>query len=361
MAPRAPAKKFVKRKGGAKLTKRSWAGKKKAFNKNRRLVRSSLGDSFGNMVRNPGNGSCSTSSFTHRKPASKQVRAIETVGAPNIGFQNKTLSVEVLSGQQGSEYADIMPVNQLRRIAQNVPTGSTSGRPPWRFVVQETLDTFHMTNGTGATLEVDLYDIFPKRNVPDNQTYVPPGQTATSANSYLLDGTPTGYWKQGARLSGSIAADAFTSYEEYNVYNASPMDSLLFKTFFRVAKRTRIFLPQGASHKHTVIRHINQLVNTAECVDGDGSLTYLTKCSSSLLIVVRGEPCDGVVPDTQFRTLTTSSGLLQIVQTARYKWTWVADQAQSNYYTNNLIGYTALQNINPATGAVTNVDQLSAT
>jgi len=353
---RPPAKKnFVKRKPAFK---RKPAGKK-AFKKgSRRPLKSSLGDSFGNMVRNPGNGACSTSSFSHAKPASKQVKTMETVGAPNIGFQNAIFSVKANVGAQASGHGDIMPVSQLRTMASTVPSGSSTGRAPWRYVVQETLDTFHMTNGTGSTIEVDLYDIFPKRNIPVSQTYVPPGQTATPQNSYLLGSTPNSYWTQGARMSSQVAADASVSVENADFYNASPMDSVLFKTYYRVAKRTRIFLPQGASHKHTVLRHINQLVSTTECMTGDGSLTDLTKCTSHLLIVVRGEPVDGLTPD-QDTKITTSGALLQIVQTARFKWTWVADQASTNYYANNLQGITVTKNLNPASGTAEFIDQLA--
>lgn len=355
MARPSAKKNFVKRKPAFK---RKPAGKK-AFKKgSRRPLKSSLGDSFGNMVRNPGNGACSTSQFSHAKPASKQVKAIETVGAPNIGFQNRVFSVKANVGAQASGHGDILPVSQLRTMASTVPVGSSTGRPPWRYVVQETLDTFHMTNGTASTIEVDLYDIFPKRNIPVSQTYVPPGQTATPQNSYLLGESPNSYWIQGARMSSQVAADASVPVENADYYNASPMDSVLFKTYYRVAKRTRIFLPQGASHKHTVLRHINQLVSTTECMTGVGSLTDLTKCTSHLLIVVRGEPLDGLTPD-QDTKITTSGALLQIVQTARYKWTWVSDQASTNYYSNIIPAITVTQSINPATGGVAFTDELS--
>jgi len=342
------------------MKKKQYAGKKKVGKKSTRPMKSTLGESFGNMVRNPGNGACSTSSFSHAKPASKQVKAMETIGAPNIGFQNRAFSVKCFSGTQASAVGDIMPVSLLNLIATQVPDGSATGLSPWRFAVQETLDTFHMTNATTGTLEVDLYDIFPKRNVPVAQTYVPPGQTATVLNSFALDDTCLSYWKQGARLSSQTAANTALSVEYSDYYNASPMDSLLFKTYYRVSKRTRIFLPQGASHKHTITRHINQLVNTTETITGTGALADLTKCTSHLMIVVRGEPLDGVFPDLS-KTITTSEGLLQIVQTARYKWTWIADQAQSNYYTNNLQQITVQKNINPASGASEFVESLVAT
>lgn len=330
----------------------------------KRQLKSSLGESFGNMVRNPGNGACSTSSFSNSKPASKVVKSIDLIGAPNIGFQNKTFSVKHLSGTQGSTFCQIMPVSLLNVIADRVGSATTTGRPPWRFVVQETLDTFHMTNGTGSTLEVDLYDIFPKRNIPSQQDYVPPGQVPTvgpPSNIYELNDSPLEYWEQGSRLAGSTAADASLAVNYKDFYNATPMDSPLFKTYFRVSQRTRIFLPQGASHKHTVTRHINQLVNTSECITGEGSLGSLTKCSSYLMIVVRGEPVQGTtIDDPAVNLITTSKGNLQVVQTARYKWTWAADTTYSNYYINQLASVTALANINPATGTADPIEQLLA-
>jgi len=357
MARPAAKKSYARRKP---VNRRKPAYKKKAAKKTARVPRSTLGESFGNMVRNPGNGACSTSSFSHSKPASKRVKTMSTIGASNIGFQNRAFAVKCLSGTQASNVGDILPVAQLRSIATRVPDGSVTGLAPWRFVVQETLDTFTMSNGTNGTLEVDIYDVFPKRNIPVSQTYVPPGQTGTLSNSYDLDETCLSYWKQGARLSAQELANTVLSVELADQYNASPKDSLLFNTYFRVSQRTRIYLPQGCSHKHTVTRHINQIVNTAECITGDGALSDLAKCTSHVMIVIRGEPLDGIFPDLN-KVITTSEGLLQVIQTARFKWTWCADQAQSNYYSNILQNVTVQKNINPATGLGGFVESLVAT
>lgn len=341
--------------------KKKAAGRKPAGRKPKanRLPRSTLGGgSFGNMVRNPGNGSCSSSSFSHSIAPSKQVKAFELLGAPNVGFQNKPFVLDGQAGHQASRALDIATTGVLRDIASKVPTGSTTQLPPWRFCFQETLDTFHMTNATSGTLEVDLYDIFPKRDVPVVQTYVPPGQTPTAANTYTLDGFPDEYWRVGARLATSTAANAILSYETNDVYNSSPMDSMLFKTYYKVSKRTRIFLPQGASHKHTVLRHINRVINTSECQQA-GGIAALKKCTSHLLIVIRGEPFQADSPEGTF-FVTTAAPKLHVVQTARYKWTWIADQAASNFYVDNLNDSTVVKNINPATGVVQQVVQLTA-
>lgn len=330
--------------------KKATAAKRKPMQRRKpaRHPRPTLAGSSGNMVRNPGGGSCSTSTYAHNIPPTKQVKNFEYLGAPNIGFQNRVLSIQSQSGGQAYQSFDIATAGLARQIAALVPDGTATGRSPWRFCLQETLDTFHFTNATSGTVEVDLYDLFPKRDIPDSYVFIPPGQLPSTTNSYLLSGTVDSYWKQGARMSSQIAADASLSIEPSEQYNASPDDSVFFKTFYRAVKRTRIFLPQGASHKHTVMRHINRVINTTE-VGGD-AYSQLKRFTSSLLVVVRGEPLDAVDPAGGPNVITTAVAKLQVVQTARFKWTWISDQAMTNYISSNLRQFTVTKNINPATG-----------
>jgi len=349
---RRPAKNVRKAKPKAKGKKGK--GKTKA-----RMPKFTLADkSSGAMVRNPGNGAQSQSAFTHRIKASRQVRSMETVGAPNIGYSNSVANIQTAGGGQQA-YAEfyINSAASVQAVASHIPTGTAGGVPPYRFVLEESMDTFHMSNGTSGTLEVDIYDIFPRKDIAQISEYNPLGATAP----YPLVGGVLSYWQQGARSQAALAPST-TTLGPADFYQVSLMDSRLVQNYFRIAKRTRVFLPQGAAHKHTVLRHVNQLIDSTEfSMTGTGTAPVFSqykRYSSQVLIVVRGAPVAVEPPGGATAVVSTGLGLLNVVQTTRQKWTYVNDQSYNNYYANNLISSGTQTNINPATGAVASVTQL---
>jgi len=277
---------------------------------------------------------------------------MERVGAPNIGYRNEALSFSLTNGLQVVNEFLINSTADIADIASHVPSGTVGGVPPFRFILEETMDQFHMSNGTSATIEVDIYDIFPKRDIVASSEYSPPGLGSNPA--YPLFQGASSYWTAGALSQASLPATTQPTPDQY--YSASPMDSRLLQNYFRIAKRTRVFLPQGASHKHTVLRHVNTLIDATEfSLEAVGSnkpvFSQYRAFTSQILIVIRGTPCATVPAEGASPVVSTTTPLINVVRTRRSKWSYVQDQAYNNYYANNLVAGTQT-NINPATGTV---------
>ncbi len=116
------------------------------------------------------------------------------------------------------------------------------------------LDRFESTlkivneTATGSPVEVTIYDLLPKRDVP-RATY-------SSRTDAVGLQSPTNTWTTG--MTNAIYVD---DTQTPSVLGTLPTNNLKFNTFWKVMKRTKIELSGGSSHIHRGCNILNTLFN----------------------------------------------------------------------------------------------------
>lgn len=281
-------------------------------------------------------GVVTSSSFRmiKRGKTDPRVTAIKRVGSPNI-YVNQVPKTIITSAGFLNYWSMFHQYNtDLRNIRQLINSSSAA---PIRYVLENYMNEMTMTNTTNASCEVEIYDLTLKKDLLVQFAY------EEAANTYVVNGSPEAYWEVGTRLM-SGQADA-VSPPNSTVLGASPFDSQLFKDYFKVQKRTRVMLSQGASHRHFVTLNVNKVIDdafvqTSQQIIGHKGITVYT------MLVVRGFPqTTGNVEDPGVST--TCPCQLAIVNQQRYKYTWSADLSNTGNYYDQLTS--------PATTAVLNI------
>ncbi len=117
-----------------------------------------------------------------------------------------------------------------------------------RIILDRFESTLKVSNPTASAVEVTIYDLLPKRDVPLG-TYVD--------RSYALGlQSPTYVWSSG--LTNQVETE---STFDITVLGAQPTNVLKFNTFWKVMKRTKIELSAGSTHIHRGCSILNTLFN----------------------------------------------------------------------------------------------------
>lgn len=117
-----------------------------------------------------------------------------------------------------------------------------------RMALDRFESTMKIQNEGAGPVEVTIYDLMPKRDVP----------RATYVNRLTASGlqSPSNTWTTG--LTNAVyVEDAMTP----NVVGTIPTTNLKFNTFWKVMKRTKIELSSGSSHIHRGCNILNTLFN----------------------------------------------------------------------------------------------------
>lgn len=278
----------------------------------------------------PTPGLTSHSAFRLGHKANAQVKAMKRVGAPNFYITNHAAQNIATQGFQSASWFGWNTYNDIQtmqtRVVNNVTPIPGTYRTN-RYVLESLQAELMITNSSLATAYVEIYDIVRKKDA--NQT------------EFNFTRDPVSAWIQGEYDSSQNMPT------DFKVINASPFDSQVFKEFFKVVKRTRVEMSQGATHRHAVNLKPNRLINAAMPNFTDGDYAGLT-CYT--MVVFKGQPAS--VSTEAGAVVTTAQIALDFVTGTRYKYTWVQDTTQSAYLVDNLSSLANEQVVSCGAGAI---------
>lgn len=155
---------------------------------------------------------------------------------------------------------------------------------------------YTMTNSSNAQLMVDIYHFVCKRDVSL---------------------TPTALWQQGIQDEQNSSVSA-----AYNVWGASPLESLSLNSFYRCKRITHVTLQPGQIHNHRVSinKHCplnNEMINSQNV----SQQTNMKYWAEYIVLVTRGVPCTSAVAGV----LSTTAYNLDIIQNETYTLKYIAD------------------------------------
>lgn len=282
-----------------------------------------------NVKQTPGLTSHSRFSVYH--PPNRQALARKRVGAPNFYVTNSAQQIVALEGFQAVGVTPWQNNTDMSFMLAKVPQGPTVGSVGTRSISLESAQCeLLFTNSSLASCFVEVYDIARRRDADKTKS------------PYTAD--PFSAWSQG--VSDNQASVTPTG----NITNLKslPFDSQLFKDWFKVCKRTRFELSQGATHRHSVSIKANRIIDEAVLAYADGDMAGITMYT---MFVVYGQPAsipgEGGKPPS---TVTTATIALDVVSSIRYKFTWVSDPAQTQWFQDNLSTLTGEQIASPGLG-----------
>jgi len=283
-------------------------------------------------------GSISGSQLVLRSKANKQISLMKRIGAPivrvdQVSGQLNTLPTSAgqqaifcvnVYGQDINSYCGAQYPNTYFGGAQDIQPG------PRRYVHESLISELNMTNSQSSGIEMEIYDIVCKRDVPTNNVILVNG---TQQGTLAAANGPPLYWGYGVQ-AGNGAQQPY-----YQYLGSSPYDSQFFRDYFKTLRRTRVFLPQGATHRHVVNLSPNKIMDetlyNSTVMWGFKGLTVYT------MVVIKGLPVSRTFEaDFNNGATTTDSVFLNWVQNRRFKWTWVQNQQNTAQYTNNMLPLT---------------------
>lgn len=254
----------------------------------------------------------SFSKFVLSNKLNPVTKTIKRATEPNFWVNNFASQVVNAEGFQNAETYWFANLDHLKQMALLVPNASSTGVAPKRYLLESIVGEFMMTNSSLATQYVDIYDVVRKRDC--------------GANTY--SGTPLAAWEKGVSDQSSAPPD-MTAWKNIN---SLPTDSKLFCDYFRVIKRTHIGLSAGATHRHSVLLRPNRIVDTALLNEANGDLKGFAVYT---MVVINGQPAS-IPSEVGPATVTTATTALDIVWSARFKYTWLYDNTRSWVVQDNL-------------------------
>ena len=191
-----------------------------------------------------------------------------------------------------------------------------------RLVVDSVLCENTVTNVTTAPLEMEIFEISLRKDLPKVWTYLQAG------NSYIFDPNPIEYWYEGVNVGVNGSPGSQTAG---GTPGCTPYDSQFFKDYFKVDRKSIVLLPQGGSHRHFTNFHPNTLVKEDELDSCYGT----KRLNRWVMINVKGLPIvDKTTPGAIRASPATAT--LSWVQTRRIKFQFVLDALATFTYVNGL-------------------------
>lgn len=295
-------------------------------------------------------GQVSFTKSSHKHYASADVKQAKQIGAPSLISRSTYNSMAVKSGTQNTLVSQNFTYQDMSELLNTVITGAfVAGQGPARAVVKGLVEEYILTNATNAGVEVDIYDIVCKRDIPFNLTF--------NANSYIYGAVPSpdAYWATGLNAQQNLnpGTGMLPDPQPFQMLTTKPTDSHLFNDYFRITKKCRVMMAAGASHKHllniSVNKYIDQYLTNAQTAGLKGYSTYT-------MFVVAGMPLQVVGGDSTY--ISTSSVAINMVRSQRIKYVWVADSNYTSLCATNLPFNVAPTNqllINPVNGTADNI------
>lgn len=303
-----------------------------------------------NRILRGATGLITQSAFALHRAPSKKVAAMELVVPTKVFTSNYPIQLGCLAGFQKATHDVCLGTSDLQNLQQLMP--NIAPGPPGRnegtsrLVIKSFHKEYSITNNTNATLELDIYDIILKKDLPNSNQCLSNGQT------YTLSPNPEDYWAEGTLASeGQVSGFSPPPSELLGVF---PQDSQFFKDYFKVAQKRVLHMPLGSGHRHTVSLTPNYMLT--ESIASGTAIAAYQGLTVFTMFVVRGFP----ITDTDAALVTTSSGTLAMVACERTRYCWVADTRSSGYYSDQLTSPVGVNEalINAATGAIDQVRQV---
>lgn len=321
-----PMRKTVsRRKASASKTKKYVGRKKVAKRVNRRKSKGTR-----TIIRAVPGGLTESTWYGGSKRMTKRVYDMKKLGAPNAQVQNFSTVLNIPQNQQIWRSFGLSLRSQLGNIMTYLPGGPVTSTSGFNRAIMETSHSeLTFTNPGNSAIELDIYDVVFKRDVPTQLTIQVEGGNVT------CPGAVEDLITTGVNYGNNNGAN-----DEHNAqyYGASPYDSQLFRDYCKVKKVSHVLLPSGASHRHKVTNSICKLID--QSVAGSESLLYIKGFSSTTLVCAKGvaginmNPSEIPLEGLAFTTIT--GGNLGVVTSTRIKYTYVADATNSLQYTNFL-------------------------
>jgi len=351
---------FVRRYGpaaiaaGSKISSFVKGGLKAALS--RRILRKALakrktsayrvGRGGSNTIKGNPTGVATLSNWNIYKKPSKQVSIMKKAGATNVYVDQQTLRIDAASGFQEHGFFVHCENNMLYNTLLNIPGGAVTsagnGQPFNRFVLENYASEMLFSNATNVALELEIYDLTLKHDILSTQSYL---QDISGGSTVAIawNGQPTLAVQYGVMNATASYPESGPPFN-YQTIGSNPADSQLFNTFFKVAQRKLIQLPQGGTHRHMVKQQLNRVCNRAllsrTFASGWKGLTCYTYYR------VRGYP---VSSSETSNVVTTSSCSIDAVMSRRFSYTYITDNTNTLRYTDNLFS------IAPGSEAIINV------
>jgi len=287
-------------------------------------------------------GDMSRSMFKLSRPASKQVKAIERIGAPNT-YINQTVDVNTAShGFQQPHSLSLFNLTDLFVMGGNGPSAVIPTDPniqrPTRFVIESCQGEYTFSNMSTGGVDLEIYDLVLKRDLPTSNS------VTVNTQTYPISPYPDLYWNEGSlAVQGQPTG---TTPSPCTILGSSPFDSPFFKDYFKVMKRTIVQLKQGSAHRHAVWLQPNSLIDNT--VWQNSAVTGVRGITSFMMYNIRGLP----VGDTAGHTTTTGQCQVNCVLVKRYKYTWVANNTYNSLYRDSLTSPVAGSIVNVGSGAI---------
>lgn len=281
------------------------------------------------VIKGAQGGPSTSSQFELARPASTVVKTIKDAGNPQYYITNGASQIVCTQGFQEQGIFRWQSSGDLTFILGKVPGGGSAGVTNSRYVLESTQGELLITNSSLATAFVEIYDIARKRDA--------------NVTTYAWTADPGYAWNQGI-----INEEPYGSGHTLNDINSSPYDSQPFKDFFKVLKKTRVEMPQGALHRHHVSLKLNMLVSGSvlDYVDGDpADYTFYS------MIVFKGQPAS-VKDEGGAVEVTTAKIALDVVASNRYKYTYSEVAPSLHFTTDNLVTLANEQVVSAGAGTI---------
>lgn len=182
-------------------------------------------------------------------------RSVLNAHAPQHRLSNSAISADATAGVQS--YYEIPWLSGP--IALAISSAVTD-----RVFFEKIAGEVQLVNASATNSSLIIYDIIARRDI----------NTANKNNS------PAGAWAYGIDNEGGSSSD-------YTVIGSTPLESEMFRNFYRIVQRTPISLAPGELHRHITSFTPNKLLSSTVsdcCTYGIGDLSCWT------LIVHHGMP-----------------------------------------------------------------------
>ena len=295
----------------------------------------------------------------HKKKKMTTASLMRRIGAPN--FYVRQLGQQFVA-QQGFQNANAFSWNSLQDLNTMLNTVPDNIAAPLqnlfktnRYELSSMTGEMLLTNSSLATAYVEIYDIVCKKNDSGNFGSVP--------NNPLALNDPVNAWFQGVADLTQTPTNPFPNWQ---IIKSLPYDSQLFNTYFKVVKRHHIGMPQGSTHRHTVNLDVGKILD-GEYIQSMGQQNQQSATSAAAtlqrnlagitmwsMVVAYGQPASTPItePTPQATVVTTARVAIDVVQSLRYKYTWIQDTTRSGLFTDNLSSLPGEQVVSIGAGQI---------
>lgn len=218
--------------------------------------------------------SLQTTAFTKKAP-SKLAKYIKISPPAYYSWNDQN----VFTGTQGQQYFFTLPreLFQYSMIQTALNQTADSATSETSLFLEHVQQTTMITNFSGATNEVCIWELLVKDNLASGFS---PTQTIQAGYNAKYN------------ISGSTAPSA-TAGEPYTRLFQNPLESEVFRQYYKVEKTIKFTLPPGTTHKHRKYVEYNKMwKNTyasAGAIGGGGSApAYIKGWTRLTMIQVNG-------------------------------------------------------------------------